>query len=177
MGQVNRTKKIILTAALTSALALVGIQSTLAAPGEMNGPGAMKGPGAQQPCPMQNQMMGMQGMQLMQGGPQMSEEMMKARDAFLSETTALRKNIAEKQAAKRALMRGATPDPDKAAALAGELFDLREQLRTKAQAAGLPAGMIKGMGRMNGCSQMACNGRPRGMMGGNAMMSGKHHRR
>jgi len=162
MSQVYTTRKIILTAALTSALALTGIQSALAAPGEM------KGPGAQQPCPMQNQMMGMQGMQ---GGPQMSTEMMKARDAFLNETAALRKNIAEKQAAKRALMRGASPDPEKAAALAGELFDLREQLRTKAQAAGLPAGMIRGMGRMNGGNQMACNGPSMGMMGG------KHHRR
>ncbi len=161
MGQVLKSKRIILIAAVTSALALTGIQSALAVPGEMNGPGA------QHPCPKQNQMMGQQAMKGMQGGPQMSEEMMKARDAFLSETTTLRKNVAEKQAARRALMMGTSPDPDKAAAIAGELFDLREQLRIKARAAGLPAGMMQGMGRMGGCSQM----------GGNTMKGGMHHRR
>lgn len=160
MGQVNGTRKIILTAMLTSAVALTGIQSTFAA-----APGDMKGPGPQYPCPMQNQNMGMQGMRGMQG-PQMNEEMMKARDAFLNETTSLRKNIFEKQAAKRALMKGTSPDPEKAAALAGELFDLREQLRTKAQAAGLPVGMVNGMGRMGGAHKMACRGHGMGMMGG-----------
>ena len=172
MGQINSTKKMILTAALTSALALTGLQSALAAPGDMKDPGAMKGAGAQMPCPMQNQMMGMQG------GPQMNEEMMKARDAFLSETTELRKNLAEKQAARRALMMGTNPDPEKAAVIAGELFDLREQLRIKAQAAGLPAGMMQRMTQgMGGCGQMAGNRHDMGMMGGNAMKGGMHHRR
>jgi len=130
-------KKLILAATVTSVIALVGVQ------GAMAGSGNMKGPCPQQPCKMQ--------------GKQLDTATMEARDTFLAETTELRKNMAEKQAAMRALMKNTNPDPKQAAQLAGEIFDLREQLRTKAKAAGLPAHMMMGK------------------MGNNGMMGGKHH--
>ena len=137
MKTTNKTKKIILAATVTSVLAFSGVQGALA------GPGQMKGPGAQQPCKMM--------------GQQPDKAMLEARDTFLAETTELRKSMAEKKAAMRALMKNTNPDPEKAETLAGELFDLREQLRVKAKAAGLPAHMMPGK------------------MSGNTMMSGRHH--
>lgn len=154
MSAKNRTKKIILAATVTTALAFAGLQAaTAAGPGAMNG----RGPGFQYPC---------QG----QGQP-FNEATLKARDTFLSETTELRKNMAEKSAAKRAVMRSTNPDPEKASQLAGELFDLREQLRTKARAAGLPAGMMMGFGRMGDGPMMFHNGQRKGgrHFGGNRM--------
>ena len=145
MNAVNRTKKIIIAAATTTALAVVGLQAATA------GPGTMKGPGSKHPCTMQ--------------GQQLDKETIKARDTFLAETTELRKTMAEKRAAMRALMKSSAPDPEQASKLAGELFDIREQLRPKAQAAGLPAHMMMGMGRM-GAGPMGCDG---------PMMGGRHH--
>ncbi len=140
MGTVSRTKKGILAVTITTALALTGLQAAVASPG------AMKGPGPQGPCPMQS--------------GQLDAETVKARDTFLTETTELRKGMAEKRAAMRALMNSNTPDQAQASKLAGELFDLREQIRTKAQAAGLPPQMMMAMGKM-GC--------------GNAPMTGARH--
>ncbi len=147
MNPVNKTKTVFLTAAMMTALAVIGLQAAVAAPG------AMKGPGAKHPCPMQEQ--------------QLDQETIKARDAFLQETTELRKQMAEKRAAMRALMNSTNPDPEQASRLAGEMFDLREQIRPKAQAAGLSPRMMMGMmGRMGGGPQMGCDG---------SMMGGKHH--
>ena len=137
MSKGSRTKKIIITATVATALVFTGLQVATATSGA-------KGPGPKHPCIIQ--------------GQQLDEATIKARDAFLSETTQLRKNIAEKRAAKRAIMKSTSPDPEKASKLAGELFDLREQLRTQAKAAGLPAYMMKGMGRMGDGPMMGCNG-------------------
>ena len=139
MNTANKTKRIILIATVASVLAFSGVQGVLA------GSDQMKGSAAQPPCKML--------------GQQSNKAMMKARDTFLSETTQLRKGMAEKKAAMRALMKNTNPDPEQAAKLAGELFDLREQLRIKAKAAGLPA-----------YNMML------GKMGDNAMMGGKHRR-
>lgn len=153
MSAQNRTKKIIIAATVTTALAFAGLQAATAAPGEMKG----RGPGFQHPCPGQ--------------GQSFDEATLKTRDTFLSETVELRKNMAVKKAAKRAVMSSTTPDPEKASQLAGELFDLREQLRTKARAAGLPAGMMMGMGRMGSGQMMPCSGQRMGgrYHGGNMM--------
>ena len=153
MSAQNRTKKIIIAATVTTALAFGGLQAATAAPGEMKG----RGPGFQHPCPGQ--------------GQQFDETTLKARDTFLSETTELRKKVAEKRAAKRAVMSSTTPDPAKASQLAGELFDLREQLRAKARTAGLPAGMMMRMGRMGNGPMMPCSGQRMGgrYHGGNMM--------
>ena len=137
MNRKNKMKKIILAGTVTTVLAFAGVQGAVA------GPGNMKGSGFQPPCKMM--------------GQQPDKAMMEAKDKFLTETTELRKTMAEKQASMRALMKNTNPDPQKAAQLAGEIFDLREQLRTKARAAGLPAHMMMGK------------------MGNNQMMGGNHH--
>jgi zinc resistance-associated protein len=145
MSAGNRTKKIIIAATITTALAFSGLQAATAAPGA-------KGPGPNHPCIMQ--------------GQQFDEATIKARETFLSETTALRKSVAEKRAAKRAIMKSTSPDPEKASKLTGELFELREQLRAKAKAAGLPPQMMMGMGRMGDGPMMDCNCQ---------QMHGRHH--
>lgn len=63
---------------------------------------------------------------------------------FLDETRELRKQLAVKQAGMRALMQASQPDSAQVAQFEGELFDLREQLRAKAQESGLPFGMMGG---------------------------------
>ena len=76
--------------------------------------------------------------------------MVKAHDKFLAETVELRKQVTEKQAVMRAIMQADTPDTTQAGQVAGELFELREKLRAKAQEAGLPFPMM-GMGMGPGC--------------------------
>jgi len=137
MSRENKMKKLILAGTVTTMMVFTGVQ------GAMAGPGNMKSSSPQQPCNMQ--------------AKQLDPATQEARDTFLNETTALRKKMAEKTAAMRALMKNTNPDPEKAAQLAGEIFDLREQLRTKAKAAGLPAHMMMGK------------------MGDGPMMGGKHH--
>ncbi len=151
MGATSKTKKIVLAATLSTALAFAGIQAATAA-----GPGAGKGSGfkGQGPCFGQ--------------GQQCDEETLKKHDAFLAETTELRKSIAQKRAEKRAVMANENPDAQKASKLAGELFDLREQMRTKAKAAGLPGYMMMsrmGMGDNSGMNKRGHRGN-RGNMGG-----------
>jgi hypothetical protein len=73
-------------------------------------------------------------------------------DKFIDETQGLRKQMVMKHAEERALMSAENPDPGKASKLAGELFDLRNTLQAKAEAAGV-------QGMMPGC------GGPQGMMG------------
>ena len=80
-------------------------------------------------CPM------VQSGQFVQVDPALQEK----RDAFLTETQEIRKEIVMKQAEKRALLRGDNPDPAVVSQLTGELFDLRTSLREKATEAGLPA--------------------------------------
>jgi len=97
----------------------------------------------------------------------MHTEMQKSHDKFLADTVAIRKELAEKNAVLRALMNAGTPDTVKASQVAGELFELREKLRAKANEAGLPFPMMM-MGQ--GGDGMCCEG----MMGHGKM--GKHHR-
>ncbi|WP_310600267.1 periplasmic heavy metal sensor [Desulfobulbus sp.] len=101
---------------------------------------------------------------------QMSLDMRKAHDKFLDDTIAIRKELAEKRAVMRALMKAGTPDTVKASQVAGELFELREKLRAKAREAGLslPMGMGRGMGM--GDDDFGCQG----MMGHGIME--KHYR-
>lgn len=80
------------------------------------------------------------GWGMMAAGPgqgQMSAETLKAREKFFNETTELRRKIFAKKTELEAVMRGEKPDAQKAAKLSGELFDLRNQMRKKAQEAGL----------------------------------------
>ncbi|MBM9518231.1 hypothetical protein JWG39_00185 [Desulforhopalus vacuolatus] len=70
-------------------------------------------------------------------------------NTFLTENAGLRKQLAMKRAEYQAVMLGASPNASQAAALAGEIFDLRYTLQTKAQTAGL-AGCLGGMGMKHG---------------------------
>lgn len=131
MDLTTSTKKIALAAILTSGIALAFSQSAMA----QNQPDP-KAPGK---AP---------------GYRQLDPAMIKAHDKFLAETVELRKQMTEKQAVMRAIMQADTPDTTKAGQVAGEVFELREKLRAKAQEAGLPfpmMGMGMGMGMGPGC--------------------------
>ena len=134
---------------VAGAISLAGIQSAAASPDK----------GAQVPCPN------------MQQNAQMSADMMKARDAFLKDSKDLRKSMMMKRTEMRAIMQGTNPDPEKVAALAGEIFDLREQLRAKAIANGLPGRGFMGPPGMHPACNMMQGGGPM-MMGG-----GPHHQK
>jgi zinc resistance-associated protein len=97
----------------------------------------------------------------MQQDTQMSAEMLKNRNDFLQDTKELRKNMMIKRAEMRALMHGTNPDIERASVLAGELFDLREQLRLKAMEKGLPGRAFMGPMGM-GCKMMQNDGPMRG---------------
>ena len=80
-----------------------------------------------------------------QYGP--TEEQIKARDKFFTETEQLRKDLTAKHAEQAALMHGDNPDPAKVAQLSREIFDLRTQLQKKADEAGFSAGYGRGYQR------------------------------
>jgi Spy/CpxP family protein refolding chaperone len=65
-------------------------------------------------------------------------------DAFYESTRELRKELAAKRAQQRAIMRAQSPDPEGAAKLAEELFDLREKFQAKAVEAGLSGAYGRG---------------------------------
>lgn len=56
---------------------------------------------------------------------------------FFTDNRSLRKEIVMKQAERRALMQSTQPDPQAAATVAGELFELRTTMQEKAEAAGV----------------------------------------
>ena len=82
---------------------------------------------------------------LQMDGPMMQEQSMQRLDTathgkvvkFFKDTQALHKQIAMKQAEKWAIMQSEKPDPQAAAKVAGELFDLRTEIHDKAEAAGV----------------------------------------
>jgi zinc resistance-associated protein len=134
----NTKKKIVLGIVLVSAITVAGLQSAGAGPWG-GGPDKWGGPHCGE-CDGS----GYRGQQ------QLDDKSIEARDAFLSETVALRKEIATKKAEKQALMLGDNPDAKRVAQLTGELFDLREQLQKKAQEKGLgDDGFGRGLSR--GC--------------------------
>lgn len=136
-------KKSVVTIIAVATLGLAAYQMADARPGA--GPGT--GPGYSQQTP--------------------DPATQKAQEKFFKETTELRKQMAAKGAEMHALMSGANPDGQKAAKLSEEMFELREQLRTKAQAAGVSAGF--------GCGMCGGPGAGGGMMMG-MMGSGPRHR-
>lgn len=103
---------------------------------------------------------------------QTGSEMQKAHEKFLNDTVGIRKELAEKNAAMRALINAGTPDTVKASQISGEVFDLREKLRTQAKEAGMPCPMLM-MGAEN--EGMPCQGMGHGM--GHGMMKKRHHHR
>jgi zinc resistance-associated protein len=137
MELTSTKKKIMMAAILTSGLTLA-ISQAVSAQSHQQAEHGTKGT-AEMPC---SQM-------------QMTTEMQKARDKFLSETTPIRKELTQKRAEMRAIMAAGTPDATKASQVAGELFELREKLRAKAQEAGLPLPMLMmGDGEGMPCQEM-----------------------
>lgn len=82
------------------------------------------------------------------------------RNAYLDETAELRKQFVSKQAEMHALMLNDNPDPQRAGQLQGELFDIREQLQTKAREKGID-NFTLGRGISRGCQGPG----PRGFRG------------
>ncbi len=115
-------KKIIITVALIGFLGFFALQQAEAGRGRM-GPGPY--------CPAWDG--GGYG-QFQDGVAQ------KDIDAFQLATVELRKKLVMKHAEYDAVMNADSPDPAKAAAITGEIFQLRDQLQIKAKEAGLGAG-------------------------------------
>ena len=74
------------------------------------------------------------------GGQGLDKETIAKRNKFFDETTDLRKQLVVKRAELKALMHQDNPDEKKVANLTGEMFDLRNQLRKKAEESGIQGG-------------------------------------
>ncbi len=108
-------------------------------------------------------------------GSMMQEQVMKQLDPatqekvnkFFKDNQALRKQIVMKQAENRAIMQSEKPDPQAAATVAGELFDLRTAMHDKAEAAGVSQylGSMGGGKRGHGPSSGLGGGPGMGMNG------------
>ncbi len=110
--KMKHPKKTILAALLVSTLAFGGLHSAIAKPGA----------GAKGQGPMH---------------AQLDKATIEARNKFLNDTTELRKQLTVKHVEMRSLMHNDTVDPKATAAVSGELFDIKEQLRKKATESGL----------------------------------------
>ena len=142
-------KKIIVGLALVGAIALAGLQTAGAGP-RGGGPYGWGG-GCNNDC----QGYGYQGRQ------QVDEVTAKAQEKFLNQTVELRKNIAVKRAEQKALMISDNPDAKRVSQLTGELFDLKEQLRAKAEEHGLENVNFRGKG-FGGGPGRGCDGPGKG---------------
>ncbi len=112
------------------------------------GQGMMDGEGN---CPQ------MQGQKMQQLDP---DTQAKVRQ-FFKDNQALQKQLVMKMAEKQAIMRTDKPDPQAAAKIAGELFDLQTTLHAKAEVAGVDKYLgPMGGGRMGGHGPKAGGGRP-----------------
>ena len=132
-------KRTWLTVALVLTIGFMGYQIAEAGPGWGGGYGCQNygGPG---------------------GGQALDEESIAKRDKFFEETTELRKELSVKQAELGALMSQENPDEKKVASLTGDVFDLRNQLRTKANESGIQ----RGFGGSNFCDGPGCGGPGKG---------------
>lgn len=155
MIQRNNLGKLLLLLVMATTLTIGGMQAVMAS--EDDAP-------SMPPCHMKKDCM-------------MSKEMIKARDTFLNDTKDLRKNMMVKRFEMRAIMQGTNPDAKQVSVLAGEIFDIKEQLRAKATELGLPGAGCMGpmggcmghgpMGMMgHGCNKMKSGGPPMEGMGG-----------
>ncbi len=97
---------------------------------------------------------------------QINDETRQARSQFMQDTVELRKQIASTRIDLRAELSKEPVDTETAKALQARLFDLQEQLRTKAEEAGVTA-WGPGMGRHAGMMGTGMHGMMMGMGGGN----------
>lgn len=94
------------------------------------------------------------------GCGQNTEVDQEAYDKFYEDTAELRELMVEKRSEYFAAMNEESPDKEYAALIWSEMFDLKEQLREKAEAAGIEVGPGMG-GKRFGCRQNdrgSCNG-------------------
>lgn len=132
-------KKTVTAAALIAALTFAGIQTASAHSGRYSGNNNY-GPGY---CGNYNN-----------NSSGYTEEDQAALEKFRDDTKAIRKEIVVKRSELNALMRQDNPDETKVAKLTGELYDLRAELDSKAEAAGIDErfaynhgpGMMRGYG-------------------------------
>jgi len=116
-------KKVLIATLLATGLGFVGIQQ---ASGHPSG-----GPGYGNPG--MGGSFGRSGIGCQEPDQQTKEKI----KAFMTDNKTLRKEMAVKQAVRRAIMMSENPDPEAAAKIAGELFDLRQAMKTKAETAGI----------------------------------------
>ncbi|MGI6655574.1 MAG: hypothetical protein ACOX5Z_01850 [Desulfobulbus sp.] len=124
-------KKTMLAAILTTGLTFAISQSALAVPDK--GTALPPAPTADAVASEQPEVVAQQPVDC---------EILESREAFLDQTAPIRRQLAEKRAIMRAIMAAGTPDTMQAGKVAGEIFDLQEQLRVKARATGLPLPML-----------------------------------
>lgn len=115
-------KKKIAIAVVIAGMGLAGLNQAYAGWGQRGG-NNWNGPQYQNQPIQQN----------IQVDPAVKEKM----DKFFESTVELRKEMAMKRAEKQALLRADNPDPAALSKIEGELFDLRNTIRTKANEAGV----------------------------------------
>ena len=147
-------KKTLTAAALIAALTFAGIQTVSANNGRYNN-GSGYGPGY---CG--NYYNDSRGY---------TEEDQAALEKFRDDTKAIRKDLVVKRSELNALLNKDNPDENKVAKLTGELYDLQDQLDSKAEASGIDDRFAygHGPGMMQGY-----DGWGPGMMNGYGMMRG-----
>ncbi|MBU0479808.1 MAG: periplasmic heavy metal sensor [Proteobacteria bacterium] len=150
-------KKVLVVALLVTLAGFTGLQTASAGWGWWGGEGRGNGPGnGPGSC----------------GGPcaeEVSEEDQKARQEFFDATKDLRQQLFDKRSEYADVVNQENPDKEKAAAIWSEMYDLKAQLKEKADGAGFGPGTGKGFGRRAGCdgsgdcySQNDQSGRGRG---------------
>lgn len=149
--QLNITKGIDMKKQLTALMLIMGLIMATGASAD-RGRGN-RGLGGYGDCP---QMRGQMQSQM----PQLDQATQDKIKQFFKDTQPLHKEMAMKRAEKQALMQSDTPDPQAAAKVTGELFDLRVNMQEKAEQAGVGQyvgpGHMSGMGRMGGMGRMNC---------------------
>jgi len=144
-------KKVFVITALVAGLGFFGFQQASANRGMGGGYGMGQGCPKGQPC-----------------YTQLDAASKEKVDKFFNETKDIRKQMVMKHAEELAVLRSDNPDPSKAAKLAGEIFDLRSTMETKADAAGV-SGLLNcgnydgpghGMGPHDGSGNRVMKDRP-----------------
>ncbi len=147
MKKLLNTKKMVLATLLSGSILLAGIGTVIA---------------------HQNNNMHGNGSGMYAAESQLDEKTIELQKKFRDETTDLRKKMFTTRAEMRALMSSTTPDSKEAGRLAAELFDIKNELHKKAEAAGVDTvgsgqghkGFGRGMmaGRFGGSTNLYCNG-------------------
>ena len=125
----ERTRKQVILSAILAAALTVGLAVSGFAAADTPPPTAPPAPTEQMGSPVS-------GNKQVKGHK--DQAMREKLDKFLEETRPLRRQLVSKRDAHIALMHAAQPNIAQIQQISGELFDLREDLKNKAKAAGLP---------------------------------------